>query len=252
MVKKKGLPNIQELVVVKITEVTQFAAWCDLLEYEARGIIPISEAAGKWIFDVSEVVKEGEIRVAKVIKVEEDKNLVHLSLKRVSKMDEKEKMNEFRKEERGEKLLELAAKNLGKSLQQAYEEVGYLLQEKFGSLYDAIINIKKNYSKLEKMKIPKEWIDAIVNVVEKSIREKEVEIKFELEVRSLEPNGVEIIKGVLKEVEEKTGGIVKYLSAPTYRLEVKTTNPKKDEKKVLTALEKIKSKYDNFSFRRVE
>jgi translation initiation factor 2 subunit 1 len=252
MVKRKGLPNIQELVVVKITEVTQFAAWCDLLEYEARGIIPISEAAGKWIFDVSEVVKEGEIRVAKVIKVEEDKNLVHLSLKRVSKMDEKEKMNEFRKEERGEKLLEVAAKNLGKSLQQAYEEVGYLLQEKFGSLYDAIINIKKNYSKLEKMKIPKEWIDAIVNVVEKSIREKEVEIKFELEVRSLEPNGVEIIKGVLKEVEEKTGGIVKYLSAPTYRLEVKTTNPKKDEKKVLTALEKIKSKYDNFSFRRVE
>jgi translation initiation factor 2 subunit 1 len=252
MVKKKGLPNIQELVVVKITEVTQFAAWCDLLEYEARGIIPISEAAGKWIFDVSEVVKEGEIRVAKVIKVEEDKNLVHLSLKRVSKMDEKEKMNEFRKEERGEKLLELAAKNLGKSLQQAYEEVGYLLQEKFGSLYDAIINIKKNYSKLEKMKIPKEWIDAIVNVVEKSIREKEVEIKFEIEVRSLEPNGIEIIKGVLKEVEEKTGGIVKYLSAPTYRLEVKTTNPKKDEKKVLTALEKIKSKYDNFSFRRVE
>ena len=252
MVKRKGLPNIQELVVVKITEVTQFAAWCDLLEYEASGMIPISEAAGKWIFDVSEVVKEGEIRVAKVIKVEEDKNLVHLSLKRVSKMDEKEKMNEFRKEERGEKLLELAARSLGKSLQQAYEEVGYLLQEKFGSLYDAIINIKKNYSKLEKMKIPKEWIDAIVNVVEKSIREKEVEIKFEIEVRSLEPNGVEIIKGILKEVEEKTGGIVKYLSAPTYRLEVKTTNPKKDEKKVLTALEKIKSKYDNFSFRRVE
>jgi translation initiation factor 2 subunit 1 len=252
MVKRKGLPNIQELVVVKITEVTQFAAWCDLLEYEARGMIPISEAAGKWIFDVSEVVKEGEIRVAKVIKVEEDKNLVHLSLKRVSKMDEKEKMNEFRREERGEKLLELAARSLGKSLQQAYEEAGYLLQEKFGSLYDAIINIKKNYSKLEKMKIPKEWIDAIVNVVEKSIREKEVEIKFEIEVRSLEPNGVEIIKGILKEVEEKTGGIVKYLSAPTYRLEVKTTNPKKDEKKVLTALEKIKSKYDNFSFRRVE
>jgi translation initiation factor 2 subunit 1 len=167
-------------------------------------------------------------------------------------MDEKEKMNEFRREERGEKLLELAARSLGKSLQQAYEEAGYLLQEKFGSLYDAIINIKKNYSKLEKAKIPKEWIDAIVNVVEKSIREKEVEIKFEIEVRSLEPNGVEIIKGILKEVEEKTGGIVKYLSAPTYRLEVKTTNPKKDEKKVLTALEKIKSKYDNFSFRRVE
>jgi len=42
-------------------------------------------------FDVGEVVKEGEVKVAKVIKVEEDKKLVHLSLKRVSKLDEKEK-----------------------------------------------------------------------------------------------------------------------------------------------------------------
>jgi translation initiation factor 2 subunit 1 len=252
MVKIKGLPNIHELIVVKITEVTQFAAWCDLLEYDAKGIIPISEAAGKWIFDVHEVVKEGEVRVAKVIKVEEDKKLVHLSLKRVSKNDEKEKINEFRKEERGEKLLEMAAKSLGKSLQQAYEEVGYLLKEKFGSLYDAIVNIKKNYSRLEKLKVPKEWIDAISEIVEKSIREKEVELNFELEIKSLEPNGIEIIKSILKEVKEKTGGDIRYISAPNYRLEIKTTNPKKDEKKVLTILEKIKSKYKEFSFRRVE
>ena len=252
MVKKKGLPNVHELVVVKIAEVTQFAAWCDLLEYDAKGMIPISEAAGKWIFDVREVVKEGEVKVAKVIKVEEDKNLVHLSLKRVSKIDEKEKSNEFKKEERGEKLLEMAAKKLGKNLEQAYKEVGFLLQEKFGSLYDAIINIKKISSKLEKLNVPKDWINAISEIVEKSVKEKEIELKFELEIKSLEPNGIEIIKSILNEVEEKTGGKVRYLSAPIYRLELKTTDPKKDEKKILTALEKIKSKYPNFSFRRIE
>jgi len=252
MVKKKGLPNVHELVVVKIAEVTQFAAWCDLLEYDAKGMIPISEAAGKWIFDVREVVKEGEVKVAKVIKVEEDKNLVHLSLKRVSKIDEKEKSNEFKKEERGEKLLEMAAKKLGKNLEQAYKEVGFLLQEKFGSLYDAIINIKKISSKLEKLNVPKEWIDAINEIVEKSVKEKEIELKFELEIKSLEPNGIEIIKSILKEVEERSGGKIRYLSAPIYRLELKTTDPKKDEKKILTVLEKIKSKYPNFSYRRVE
>jgi translation initiation factor 2 subunit 1 len=251
MVKKKGLPNVHELVVVKVTEVTQFAAWCDLLEYDAKGMIPISEASGKWIFDVHEVVKEGEVRVAKVIKVEEDKNLVHLSLKRVSKTDEKEKMNEFRKEERGEKLLEMAAKMLGKDLRQAYEEVGFILKQKFGSLYEAIVNVKKNYSKLEKLKIPKEWIDAIVNIAEKNVKEKEVEIKFEIEIKSLEPNGIEIIKDVLKEIEEKTGGKIKYVSAPIYRLEFITNDPKKDEKRILSALEKLKAKFSNLSFRRI-
>jgi len=203
MAKRKGLPNVHELVVVKIDEVTQFAAWCDLLEYEARGMIPISEAAGKWIFDVREVVKEGEIKVAKVIKVEEDKNLVHLSLKRVSKADEKEKMNEFRKEERGEKLLEMTAKKLGKNLKEAYEEVGYLLQQKFGSLYDAIVNIKKNYGKLEKLNVSREWIDALLETAEKSVKEKKIELKFDLEVKSLEPNGIEIVKSILREVKEK-------------------------------------------------
>jgi len=252
MAKRKGLPNVHELVVVKIDEVTQFAAWCDLLEYEARGMIPISEAAGKWIFDVREVVKEGEIKVAKVIKVEEDKNLVHLSLKRVSKADEKEKMNEFRKEERGEKLLEMAAKKLGKNLKEAYEEVGYLLQQKFGSLYDAIVNIKKNYGKLEKLNVSREWIDALLETAEKSVKEKKIELKFDLEVKSLEPNGIEIVKSILREVKEKTGGDVKYVSAPIYRLEMKTTDPKKDEKRILAALEKIKSKHSNFSYRRVE
>jgi len=252
MVRKKGLPNVHELVVVKISEVTQFAAWCDLLEYDAKGMIPISEAAGKWIFDVREVVKEGEVRVAKVIKIEEDKNLVHLSLKRVSRLDEKEKMNEFRKEERGEKILEMAAKKLGKTLEQAYIEVGYLLQQKFGSLYDAVVNIKKNCSKLERLNVPKEWIDAIIEVVEKSIREKEIELKFELEVKSLEPDGIEIIKSILREVEEKTNGKTKYFSAPIYRLGIKTTDPRKDEKRIINVLEKIKSKYKNFSYRRVE
>jgi len=252
MAKRKGLPNVHELVVVKIDEVTQFAAWCDLLEYEARGMIPISEAAGKWIFDVREVVKEGEIKVAKVIKVEEDKNLVHLSLKRVSKADEKEKMNEFRKEERGEKLLEMTAKKLGKNLKEAYEEVGYLLQQKFGSLYDAIVNIKKNYGKLEKLNVSREWIDALLETAEKSVKEKKIELKFDLEVKSLEPNGIEIVKSILREVKEKTGGDVKYVSAPIYRLEMKTTDPKKDEKRILAALEKIKSKHSNFSYRRVE
>ncbi|MGC8993417.1 MAG: S1 RNA-binding domain-containing protein [Candidatus Aenigmatarchaeota archaeon] len=252
MVRKKGYPSINELVVAKITETSQFAAWCDLLEYNLKGIIPISEAIGKWIFDIREVVKEGQVIVGKVLKVEEDKNLVHLSLKRVSEDEEKEKMNEFRKEERGEKLLELAAKQIGKTLDQAYEEVGFKLQEKFGSLYDAIVNIKRNVSKLEKMKISEEWINALINIAEKSLKEKEIEIKFELEIRSLEPNGIEIIKNLLKEIEEKSNAKIYYISAPIYRLELSSKDPKKDEKKILNILEKIKPDKFTFSFKRIE
>jgi translation initiation factor 2 alpha subunit (eIF-2alpha) len=85
----------------------------------------------------------------------------------------------------------------------------------------------------------------------KNVKEKEVEIKFEIEIKSLEPNGIEIIKDVLKEIEEKTGGKIKYVSAPIYRLEFITNDPKKDERRILSALEKLKAKFSNLSFRRI-
>ena len=153
---KEGYPEEGELVVCKLTEVTQFAAWGELLEYKLRGMIPISEAAGKWIFDVREVVKEGQVVVAKVMKIEKENNLVHLSLKRVSKIDEKEKLNEFRKEQRGEKLLELACNKLKIPLEEGYKQVGFLLIKKFGSLFDAFI--KMDREKLEKLGIDNKWI----------------------------------------------------------------------------------------------
>ncbi|MEM5815117.1 MAG: S1 RNA-binding domain-containing protein [Candidatus Aenigmatarchaeota archaeon] len=247
---KEGFPEEGELVVCKLTEVTQFAAWGDLLEYKLRGMISISEAAGKWIFDVREVVKEGEIVVARVMKVEKENNLVHLSLKRVSKVDEKEKLNEFRKEQRGEKLLEISASKLNKTLEEGYKEVGFLLIKKFGSLFDAFL--KMDRETLEKYRINENWIKVLLEVKEKNIKEKEVCIKYEIELKSFESNGIEIIKNILKTIKEKTRGEIRYLSAPTYRLEIKTTNPKRDEKRIEKILEKIEVNKAQFSYRRIE
>ena len=107
MARRRGYPEQGELVIVTTEKVTQFAAWCKLEEYpHLKGVIHISEAAGKWIFDVREVVKEGKQYVAKVMRVGK-KGIVDLSLKRVSRRDEKEKWNIYRKEERAEKILEL-------------------------------------------------------------------------------------------------------------------------------------------------
>ncbi|MEM0333393.1 MAG: S1 RNA-binding domain-containing protein [Candidatus Aenigmatarchaeota archaeon] len=247
---KEGYPEEGELVVCKLTEVTQFAAWGELLEYKLKGMIPISEAAGKWIFDVREVVKEGEIVVAKVMKIEKENNLVHLSLKRVSKIDEKEKLNEFRKEQRGEKLLELACNKLKIPLEEGYKQVGFLLIKKFGSLFDAFI--KMDREKLEKLGIDSKWIDALIEVKEMSIKEKETILKYELEVKSLEPNGIEIIKDFLLDLEQKCGGKIYYISSPLYRLEISTKDPKKDEKRISKILEKAGNDKISFSYRRLE
>jgi translation initiation factor 2 subunit 1 len=238
MVKRKGLPEINELVLVTVNRVTPYAAWCRLDEYQdVEGMIHISEVAGKWIYDIREFVKAGKQYVAKVVRIDRERNLVNLSLKRVSKKEEKEKMNAYRREQRAEKILEQAAKELGKNLEQAYDEVGYLLREKFGELFVALEEIRKSPEVLTKIGITGNWRDALVKIVEKSFKEKEIIIKAEVELKSYARDGVEKIKETLDALAKNTGGIVKYISAPTYRVEIKTKDPKQTEKKLREELE---------------
>ena len=238
MVKKKGLPNTGELVFCTVQRITPFAAWCKLEEYNAEGMIHISEVAGKWIHDIREFVKVNKQYMAKVVRIDEEKNLVNLSLKRVSRYDEKEKINEYRKEQRGEKILEHAGKELNKSLKQSYEEVGYLLDETFGGLFNAFEEISKSKDLLENLDIPKTWKEALLKIIAKNFKEKEIVLKVELELKSYAEDGVERIKKALSGLGIN-GLEISYISAPKYRLELKTIDPKTGEKNLREKLEAL-------------
>jgi translation initiation factor 2 subunit 1 len=238
MVRKKGLPKLGELVLCKVERITQFAAWCKLEEYpRVEGMIHISEVAGKHVYDIRDFVKEDKQYVAKVIKVDYQKNVVDLSLKRVSKREEKEKLNEFRREKRAEKILEQISKEVKKSLDQAYEEIGFLLQENFGGLLNAFEEIKKSQKLLDELEIGEEWKSAIKKVLERTFVERIVPIVGELKIKLYGGDGIEKIKNLLLELERNSGASVAYISAPRYRVEVKTKNPKEAEKKLVKCLE---------------
>lgn len=239
MVKKSGLPEWGEFVLCTVTRITPYAAWCRLDEYldKIEGMIHVSEVSGRWVHDIREFVKLNKQYVAKVVKVDYQKNSVNLSLKRVSKFDEREKMNAFRREQRGERMLEQAGKELGKNLEQSYGEVGFLLQKNFGELFAAFEEIKKSPDALTNTGVSQQWLDALKNVAEKTFKEKEIVIKADLELKSYAKDGVKKIKDVLKNLSEKTGASVKYISAPKYRVEITTKDPKATEKKLKEGLE---------------
>lgn len=237
MVKRKGLPAMNELVLCSVERITPYAAWCKLHEYPGvEGMIHVSEVSGKWVHDIREFVKQGKQYVAKVVRVEEGKGFINLSLKRVSKRDEKEKMNVFRREQRAEKMLEQAARELNKSLDQAYEEVGYLLQENFGELFVAFEEVRKSKENLLKRGIPDKWVEAISKVAERNFQEKEFVIKADLELKSYAEDGIEKIRKVLLDLERK-GVVVKYISAPKYRVELKGKDAKLTERKLIESLD---------------
>jgi translation initiation factor 2 subunit 1 len=247
MVRRKGLPEWGEFILCTVKRITPYAAWCTLDEYpEVEAMIHVSEASGKWVHDIRDFVKVNKRYVAKVVKIDYQRNTVNLSLKRVNRQEEKEKMNQFHKEQRAEKILELAAKEFNKNLDQAYEEVGFLLQEKFGELSVAFDELRKSPDLLIKKGIPDQWIKALSDVLEKSIQEKEFILKADLEIKSFASDGVEDIRKVLGNFQKSCGCTVKYISAPIYRVELRTKDPKSGEKGLREGLDNVLKEIKKF------
>lgn len=239
MPKRRGLPSAGEVVIAKIAQLNPNSAFAKLLEYDAEGMIHISEVASGWVRDIRHHLKQDQEVVALVIRREP----LSLSLKRVNPRARAGKMKEYNLEKRAEKILEMAGQKLGKSLEQSYDDVGYLLQERFGSMYAAFEESLTKTDKLEKL-LPKEWLEAIVEVAQKSIEQKEFEFSAKLILQSYEPNGVVLIRELLKKVEKAKLG-VQYIAAPQYLVKYRTLDPKKGGKEFVDKLNKLVSEAGN-------
>jgi len=213
LMRKKGLPEVDELVICRITKLHPNSAFAELLEYEASGMIHVSEVAKRWVRDIREFVRENSLVVCRVMRVEGSQ--LSLSIKRVAHEQANSRLNEFNRERKAEKMLELAGKELGKTLEQSYSEVGLMLQDSFGSLTKSFELALKDPEFMRTKGVPDEWVKALSAVAVKSKVEKEFVVKAGLRLVSYEPEGVNVIKEALRKAEAE-GLEVRYISAPKY------------------------------------
>lgn len=233
------MPEWDELVICRITKLHPNSAFARLVEYDKTGMIHVSEVAKRWVRDIREFVKENQYVVCRVMKVEGDH--IFLSIKRVYKEQANSKLNEFKRERKAEKMLELAGKELGKDLEQSYDEIGYKLQDEFGSLSKAFEFAMNDPELLKSKGIPDSWIKVLSAIAEKNYVEKEYEVKAGLKLISYEPNGVKVISNALSEAEN-SGLEVKYISAPKYVIIGRGKRHKQVEAKVSKVAENVVKK----------
>ncbi|MCK4496634.1 MAG: S1 RNA-binding domain-containing protein [Candidatus Aenigmarchaeota archaeon] len=234
--KKHGKPSWGELVICKITKIHPNSAFAELIEYKMSGMIHVSEVALKWVRNIRDFLKENQYVVCRVMRIDGDS--ISLSVKRVRREDADRRLNEFKRENKAEKMLELAGKKLKKSLSEAYEEVGYRLQEEFGSLVKAFEFALKNPELLKSKGIPKNWTDVLTEIAKKSFSENIYEVKAKLNLVCYQSDGIDVIKRVLSGAEGD-GLEVKYISAPEYMLVGRGKNYKEIETKIRNAAENI-------------
>ncbi|MBI5061326.1 MAG: S1 RNA-binding domain-containing protein [Candidatus Aenigmarchaeota archaeon] len=223
-----------ELVICKVMRVNPHSVIINLEEYGIEGMVHISEVSSGWVRDIRQYIKVGQEFIGKVTSI--DRGL-SVSIKRVNEKQRTQKMKEYKLEQRAEKMLELAGEKLGKPLKKSYDEVGFLLQEKFGTLYDAFkISLQKPENLLKY--ISQEWVDVITGIAEKNIELKEFEFRASLSLKTVNPEGIKLIKNILKKAEQ-SGLDVRYIAAPEYLVKYKTKDAKKGEKEFVDKMNKI-------------
>jgi translation initiation factor 2 subunit 1 len=230
-IKKKEYPEEGELVVGTVKNVRSFGAFVTLDEYDDKeGFIHIAEIATGWVKRIKRHIKEKQKVVCKVTDVDAEKGHIDLSLKRVNEHQKRDKIQEWKNNQKAVKLMEQLAEQLNKTVDQCYEEFGYDLIEKYGSLYAAFEETAYDPKILERDGFEGEWTLAFVNMAEENITIPFVNIKGYMDVQSWRPDGIGHIREALKKAEKSEYDDVeievKYVGAPHYMITVKAPDYK--------------------------
>lgn len=229
-----------DIYICRVKKLLQHGIIVSIADSGKEGFIHISELSKRWVRDVKDVAKEGDILVCKVLTLAQSPEL---SIKRVTDSEKREALREWSIENRLMKLLE-------KFYKKDTEKLKDQLIKKYESIYgfyEAVI--KNGRSELEDAKLNKETVDELLDFAEKT--KKKVVIRNQLELKAYEGGGIDKIKDMLNECAKNKGVAIKYIKAPIYMMTVDLGDTKKtlSENKKLLDMMTRKSKTLGIEFK---
>jgi translation initiation factor 2 subunit 1 len=230
-----GWPDPGELVVGKVDEITDFGVFVDLEEYEdKRGLAHISEVASGWIKNVRDHVREGQTVVAKVLEVDRSSQQIDLSIKDVNEHQHKEKIQEWKNEQKADNWMSLA---FGEDVtDERYAAVTEALLAEFETLYDAFEAAAIHGDEaLEPVDLDDEASERIVTTARENVSVPYVNVTGYVDIECPAGDGVDHVKEALRaaegdgDVPEEVELGVSYVGAPEYRIQVQAPDYKTAE-----------------------
>jgi translation initiation factor 2 subunit 1 len=242
MPQRADFPDMGELVVCSVTNVKNFGAFCTLDEYGGKeGFIHVRDVATGWVKYIRDHVREGQKIVCKVLGVDAEKGHIDLSLKQVNDHARREKIQEWKNEKKAYKLLEIVGTKMGKSLDEAYAEVGDQLVKEFGSLYAVFEQVTTDADTLKDLGLDKKWVTTITEVAKENIELPSVTIDGVVEITCPASDGIDHIKKALERGFDSDEGEIKihYIGAPRYKISVKAQDYKIAEQEMKDSVQRI-------------
>ena len=252
------LPEVGEIVVATISKITAHGAYATLDEYnDIQGFLHASEIAHGWVRNINKFVKEGEKKVLLVKKIREGREEIDLSLKQVSRDQQKKKLLDVKRFEKGKSIMK-NMQDKAKLSDNDIEKLEDKILSKYDSVYDGIVDIAANGIKVfSELKLPKNTLSLIEEISTK-IKLPSVEIRGVLELTDSSSDGVENIKNVLQGFEkaDQNGVKILYIGAPKYRISITASDFKSAERTLKPILEDMQKNIEknkgSFKFTREE
>ncbi len=225
-------PEEGELVVGTVTSIRNFGAFVTLDEFNNReAFIHLSEVATGWVKYIRDHIREGQKVVARVLRVDQSKSQIDLSLKRINDHQRREKIQAWKNEQRAIRLLGLVAQRLKVEVEATYGLFAEDLVERYGSLFGAFEVASADPKRVQKDGGKAAWVAAFLEVARENLVPPHVTVRGTLEISDPSPNGLDHVRAALSEAEkvdpEKI--LVQYVGAPRYRIQVSGTQYKPAE-----------------------
>lgn len=231
-VKKDGFPEENELVMCTVTKVQFHSVFASLDEYHKGGMIHISEVSPGRIRNIRDFVKEGKKVVCKVLKINQEKGHIDLSLRRVTEREKRTKVDELKKAQLAEKMIEFVAKDTKQDGKKLFQEISAKLLQKYDSVYDFFQALVAGDADIKETGASAAVAKKLEEVIKSRIKESTVTVDGKLKLISFADDGVEVIKAALKKAEDaaKDTVSIKYLGSGTYGVSVVAKDYKQAEK----------------------
>jgi translation initiation factor 2 subunit 1 len=237
--RRRAWPEIGDYVVGTISRVESHGAYAILDEYnDNEGMIHISEVAASWVRNIRNFVRERQKIVAKVLNVNPKKGHIDLSLKRVTSQAKKDKVKQWKRNEKAENLLEIAlkkhndTKNDNMTLDGIYNEVGWKMEDAFGDILTGFEEImQKGVDLLLEKGISPDWAQIIAEIAKSHVEVSHYKVTGTLEIQCYSSDGITKIRDALQTgltaVEDDESEIdIALIGSPKYHIEVISNNQK--------------------------
>jgi translation initiation factor 2 subunit 1 len=242
---KKGYPEENEIVMCTVTKVQFHSVFVNLDEYERKsGLVHISEISPGRIRNIRDYVTEGKVIVCKVLRVNTERDLIDLSLRRVNEKQRRDKINTVKQEQIAEKIIEFVADKEKINSKKLYMDIYKKIEKDYDFIYYYFEDVVDDNSIIKELNLPKAIEDKLLEIIKQRIKPPEVVVEGRLSFISYSSDGVKDIKELAKNIKslDSKNIVMKNLGGGKYNITITDSNYKDAEKKY----EEIKNSISDF------